>query len=335
MCALWRTRDGTGEEYDVGLLAKRLEEVKQVDRTTNGVSFSGFETDNVITVLHSSVNFTREVPETEQRKIIWRSAFAVAEAGTITKDALIKEIDKRERACALRPERRFVLTTSLSVRPPSPLPGQPIAPENTAISGHRITFGQLPRRFQREHQKSRDVATNVVLGELPPWTPSLRAYLPVRVSVRARMDSEAYESALDALNLLRGIWNLYFNSRTPLRSSSGRRQPVNNLVLGPIHSLHEPSGKLATDMYWYEADYVGPRSTFTMDLRHDWRRLREFEKLVRRYLARGAYREDIESAIRRYAKILDSRELELGFRAVVGFARTSHRHVESKLRYDY
>jgi hypothetical protein len=312
MCASWKTKDGKGEEYNVGLLAKRLEEAKRVDRTTSRVSFEGFEIDNVITVLHSSVNFERQLPEMEQRSIVWRSTFAVAEAGKITKDALIKEINKRERACALRPERKFVLTTSLSVRPPNSVPGQPKAPENTAISGRRITFGRLPRRFYQEHESVRLTATNVVFGDLPPWEPRSRAYLPVRVSVRAHSESEAVQSALDALNLLRGIWNLYFNRLTVLRSSSGRRQPVNKLVLGPVHSLHEPSGKQA-NMHWYEANYVGPRGTFTIDSRRDWERLRIFERLIRRYLSRSEYREDIESAIRRYTKILDSRDWNSAF----------------------
>ncbi len=72
----------------------------------------------------------------------------------------------------------------------------------------------------------------------------IRGYSPVRVSVRARSEHEAYEKATGALDLLRGIWNLRLNSAA--RSSSGKRKPVNVLQLGPLHSLHEPNGELAS-----------------------------------------------------------------------------------------
>ena len=59
------------------------------------------------------------------------------------------------------------------------------------------------------------------------------------------------------MDLLRGMWNLRLNSAA--RSSSGKRKPVNVLQLGPLHSLHEPNGELATDRYWYDANYEAAR----------------------------------------------------------------------------
>ncbi len=72
----------------------------------------------------------------------------------------------------------------------------------------------------------------------------IRGYSPVRVSVRARSEHEAYEKATGALDLLRGIWNLRLNS--DVRSSSGKRKSANVLQVGPLHSLHEPNGELAS-----------------------------------------------------------------------------------------
>ena len=42
MCAQWKG------EYNVGLLAKRLEKAKNVDNGTGDVAFRGFETDDVV-----------------------------------------------------------------------------------------------------------------------------------------------------------------------------------------------------------------------------------------------------------------------------------------------
>jgi hypothetical protein len=162
----------------------------------------------------------------------------------------------------------------------------------------------LPKHFLKGHKEVQERGRNIIFGELPRERPHWERYSAVRVSARARSVEQAAESTLDALDLLRGIWNLYFNRGVPWRSSYGRRQPINTIVLGPIHSLHEPSGKLATDRFWWSADYAGPRKPIR--LAPELERLRNFERLIRRYLSKSSYREDIEASIRRYTRTLDS-----------------------------
>jgi hypothetical protein len=185
------------------------------------------------------------------------------------------------------------------------LSGPPTLPARTEISGHRITFdAQLPKHFREGHKEIQERGRDFIFGELPRERPHWERYSAVRVHARARSAEQAADSALDALDLLRGIWNLYFNRGVPWRSSYGRRQPINNIVLGPIHSLHQPSGKLATDTFWWSADYAGPRKPIR--LAPELERLRNFERLIRRYLSKSSYREDIEASIRRYTRTLDS-----------------------------
>ena len=151
-------------------------------------------------------------------------------------------------------------------------------------------------------------ASRVVFGKLPdPLSP--KAYTSVRVAVQARSEQEAFTSALDALDLLRGIWNLYFTKWA--RSSGGKREPVNSIVLGPVHSIHEPGGRLASGMFWYEADYVGPLRP--QRLNKDYDALRQFERQVREFLAKSNYRADVEDALRRYARALDFRDWNTSF----------------------
>ena len=100
-----------------------------------------------MSVLHSSVEFLKELPELEQRSIIWHSTFSVVRAGKITKDTLTPQINKWERACALRPTRKFVLTTSLSAR------YFPLL-TRTEVARHRITFGnRLPKRSMKNTKR--------------------------------------------------------------------------------------------------------------------------------------------------------------------------------------
>lgn len=279
----------------------RLEELRIVN-TSGQVSFRGFEFEDVVTVLHSAVKFKEDLPEEQQRHVLVNSVFSVARSGQLTAPSLLAQINREETILANRPMHRFVLATSISIRPFDSL-------RNTQLSGHRITFTRfLPRPFARAHEEARARASRVVFGKLPdPLSP--KAYTSVRVAVQARSEQEAFTSALDALDLLRGICNLYFTKWA--RSSGGKREPVNSIVLGPVHSIHEPGGRLASGMFWYEADYVGPLRP--QRLNKDYDALRQFERQVREFLAKSNYRADVEDALRRYARALDFRDWNTSF----------------------
>lgn len=296
MCARWK------KEYDPNLLVNRLEELKIVN-TSDRISFRGFEFEDVVTVLHSAIDFKKDLPEEQQRRILFDSVFSVARSGRLTAPSLLTQINREESYLANRPVHKFVLATSLSIRHFDSL-------RSTQVSGHRITFTRfLPKQFYHAHEEARKRTSKFVFGELPDPLSSLKAYTSVRVSVQHRSEQEALTSALDALDLLRGIWNLYF--RKWARSSVGRREPVNSIVLGPVHSLHEPGGKIAAGMFWYEADYVGPLRPQRLD--KDYDALRRFEKQVRELLSRSNYRADAEAAVRRYTRALDFRDWDTSF----------------------
>jgi hypothetical protein len=216
------------------------------------------------------------------------------------------ELSRQEQAYKKKPPQRYVLTTSLSTRDLSPfLP-------RTGISGARITFGErLPKPFREEHERMRQHGRRTLLGELPRDRSIMRRYTFARVSVWAKAEIEAVEAALDGLDLLRGIWNFYLNYPQFWRRSSGQRKPVNKIVRGPIHSLHEPDGKLAVESNWFEPEYVGPLKA--VRLGQYLAGMRAFERSVRRYLVRSRYRTDLEDSIRRYSRILDSRDWNNAF----------------------
>jgi len=302
VCAKW------SGEFNKGLLLETINDRKRIDPNTGVMSFDARDgmVDDAIVVLESSVEFDEAIPASKRRGLTFRSVVAVVESNALTAKAFMDELSRQEQAYKGTPPQRYVLTTSLSARDFSD------SLSHTGISKTHITFGErLPEPFQGEHERMRKYGRNILFGDLPTYTSMMRRYTFARVSVWAKSDIEAVESALDGLDLLRGIWNFYLNRPQAWRHSGGQRKPVNQIVLGPIHSLHEPSGKLAIAYNWYERDYLGPLTSVRLD--KDLTAMKAFERDVRKHLTKSRYRADLEDSIRRYVRILDSRDWNNAF----------------------
>ena len=123
----------------------------------------------------------------------------------------------------------------------------------------------------------------------------------------ARTPFEAAEMALNGIDLMRASWNLAINRGKIWRYSSGSPSPVNEIRLSPFHTVHDSTGTLATETYWYDPGYAKPASLYSD--KPQFSGLQEFAKKIRVKLAQLPYRQDIESALIRYVRALDSADL--------------------------
>ena len=131
-------------------------------------------------------------------------------------------------------------------------------------------------------------------------------YADVSVSVSARTTAEAAEKALERVDYVRGIWNLWKNRGYSMRHSSGQRNPVNTILLGPIHTLHNDNGSLATESWWYEPQYQGPVDLFRDKVKAE--KMLEFMGKFRGLLYKSHYKDELIQAVVRYVRSLDSRD---------------------------
>lgn len=285
------------DKYDINLLANEFEAIKiQKD---GQVSFSGFPFGEFLTVLETSIGFSEKLPEAERMRIIREAVFAVGAKGKITGRSLLGQVSRLEKSYLDSAAKPYVLVTSVSVKPHF------IEIPRVTLNGCSLTFSRtLPERFNLEPLAE--------FFRLNGHIPLLRDYLVTRIRVRARSQSEAFETAIWTLDLLRGIWNLGPNRSITSRVSSGRPKPINPIRLGPVHTLHEPSGRLARDEgYWYEAlfsDRDGPA-----DLRRNWTTIKRNERRLRRRLASSSYGPEISQSLVRYARALDGTDFESSF----------------------
>jgi hypothetical protein len=136
-------------------------------------------------------------------------------------------------------------------------------------------------------------------------------YADVSVSVNGRSTAEAADKAMDRLDFVRGVWNLWKNRGQGFRISSGGREPVNDIILGPIHTLHHANGKLATETWWYEPQYQGPIALFHNNA--NAQSMGMYMGSFRGHLDKSKYEYDVIQAVVRYVRALDSRDWDDSF----------------------
>lgn len=298
------------DKFDSDPLVARLEKLRRPNENDSGnVIFEGtLFFDDIVTVLERAIIFSEPMPERDQRRIVSAALTTTAKAGSLTAGRLIGEVNCGARGFAETPEREFVLATSLSVRS-----FKEMIEGEYDVPGGRITIGyRLPEHLHSEHETAKERMRNHVFGEYPdPGSTLSRPYSAAWAEVHGRSVFEAAEKGLEALDLLRGMWNFALNRRRWTRSTNARRRPVNEVLLGPVHSLHQPDGSLASEVDWYEYDYV--ESVQGVKFRRKWREAKKEEEGIRACLVQSFYRPEIEESIRRYTRALDLREWDSAF----------------------
>ena len=286
------------KDYKPELIAQRMEKTKTISGEGK-VSFSGFVHSEHLVLLNSMVELDREVPEVEKRRIISQATFKAGEKGEITSKSILREIGKLEREYLITEKKKYRLVTDISVSRLCQFP-------KVFFGGSFIVVhARLNKTSQNSRAKLINEAKYSISGDLPS------NYAAVSVSVTARSTAEAADKALNRLDFVRGIWNFWKNRGYDFRRSTGKRSPVNSILLGPIHTLHKPDGKLASESWWYEPQYQGPVNLYNKKTKIE--NMFKFLASFRSHLGKSNYGSDIMQAVVRYVRALDSRDWDVSF----------------------
>jgi hypothetical protein len=131
----------------------------------------------------------------------------------------------------------------------------------------------------------------------------------VLVQVAARDPDEAFDKAIEHLDTMRGLWNLYFNHGRAYMERVGRQKPTNRIRLGPYHTLHGPDGKPVSKKFLYEPDFY-PSSPLRSE---DWQEVLGYEAKAWEAMGDGWLREFVTSGLVRYVRALDTTDLSGSF----------------------
>lgn len=280
--------------WDIDSLVSRLE--RQRILTDDGkVSFRGgiFMSDTA--VLESAIAFHKSLPELERLKI---ASGAVFEAGKkeLSRESILAEAGRRQKEFLKKPLQIYVLCAEISILP--------FVTARTIETSRIRLYPARPKKFEAGSIETR--IKNYVITTRPT------DYASVLVTTRGRSVADAHETAINALDVLRGIWNLALNRRSDWRISNELPRPVNRVLLGPIQTLHLPSGKLADDNFWYDPGFIGPLPRVHLS-QAEASAVIKFEKALRAQIRRLNDRARVADFIVRYCRSLDGRDLQTCF----------------------
>ncbi len=269
-------------------------------RTLDGekASFSGFEYNEYIQVLKSMVDVDEGISQEIAHQLIVKGFHEAAKKQELTKNNVISAVKKSVREHLGKPNEPYWLLTTLNINFGNDLP-------RYSINGCTIRFyKQIPKKYRK--------ARTSVLSEVSSWLidkdESFSYYVVAHISDKTA--HEAVEKMLDAIDLLRGIWNLHINKSMVL-SFGGRKKPINQITLGALHTLHDKNGEKVNDTFWYEPEHYKDHSK--VDFAKNSYKTLEFTKNVRKALRKNSYGKDVESAIIRYVRALDSQDYNAVF----------------------
>jgi hypothetical protein len=264
---------------------RRIASVRTRNPNGKGSSFSGWDLNYSLPLLHSMLAFPEVARDMDHANLIWR---AVAnDPGDLSKDSFLTELNRQLDADLAQRDEVFHLLTSWSL-------SNRVKLGSCTVAGVRIKFlgAAYPRKFM-PHRTEQLNDHSVPAAESPPQ------YTRVVATVRAKKASLAFNAAMRAVDLERSLWCLFGNSQMEIMGRSWA--PINAIRLGAAHTVHVDAGPTANSEFWFEPYHAAPEPYKPSDALS----LKRLVRRTQRRLNLVPYRQDLVEALLLYVRALD------------------------------
>ncbi|MGE6387329.1 hypothetical protein ACQKEN_16895 [Pseudomonas sp. NPDC078416] len=210
------------------------------------VSFTGFEKFELDSILFSMIEFHKDFSYSTSKTFYTKSLSRWVASGVHTAESFILELNREAIGYGRKPVSEFVVVTSISIEGGFPKP-RIVLP---SVSIQSWPSG-LPKKY---HGRFGFDDMWPEGGDAMP-----ASYCPVVIKFNAKNGHDGVELALAELDYVRGLFCLISNSvfKMALGDDSSLRLPINEIMLGGMHTLHRSDGRLfSSDTYWYEPEYT-------------------------------------------------------------------------------
>ncbi len=291
MCADWK------KNYDPQVILEQIGKTARVNETGN-LTITNFTFVAVHKpVISSAIEFREPIPEPDRDGIVVEAIRQAALKQDFSPQFLKVALSKGENKFLSQPKKDYILASALSFNQVPPF--RSISIEEVKL----ILSKSLPRSLDRrpiERQLNRIYPT-----KLPD------SYIALRCNTHGRSIHEAADKALSAIELLLGIWNSFITYHSTRLQIGMPQGPISRVRAGPIHTLHNADGSLATEMYWYEPTYAAPVTS--RPLKVEWKELRDGDRRIRRRISTIKIGSILRTAFIRYTAALNEPRMEVAY----------------------
>ena len=247
-------------------------------------------------LLASHVRFASDVPGNIQLQIVREAVVQSKRAKDLSATTVLDEMRKGQKEYKRNPTQEYTLLSTISL-------------DNATRIGRR-RVGDTTIRFSRVRPKALKLDS-----EVPNWFRYKREWWPsgytfVRTTVMARDEVSAVDTALESLDMTRAIWNLGFLANLWIMHYGHPLLPLNKIVLGPVHTLHQLNGELASSGFWIESGQLEPITPKRVE---NYPRFSKFERAVRTWVQRAPPSLNVPRLLVRYTRALDERQMSDAF----------------------
>ncbi|HCL3983679.1 hypothetical protein ACSEON_17285 [Pseudomonas aeruginosa] len=241
MAARWR------KKCHPEIVLTKIEKVASIN-SDGRLQFAGFDYFELEPQLHGMIDHDENYSFQTKKQLRDRAIFACLEEGTLSKELFIKKLNREISLFKNKKDYSYTILTSFSISENFPL---------KRIKFDNSTFISYPSGLPKKY--SSRSAHNPRWEQLFKDHPSLpENYTPVAIKVSAKNPSDAVDQALNNIDFIRAIIAINVNPGASFSISFGGQsyQPINKVMLGGMHTLHNPRGELVSKHnFWYEPNY--------------------------------------------------------------------------------
>lgn len=222
------------------ILMDRMSEITSI-LPDGRASFSAFEKHQLDAVLLTMLDFNKEYSPSTIKELFNSGIDYCAKRNEFTKSAFLVGINEAVVRRGARSENIFILVTSISTY--------------DGFAKNRINL-----RNSVIKSWPKGMPTKYITRHKLEWrhgdSPMPEEYCPITVTVKSKDSMDAAHAAIYDLDYVRGIHSLFVNPPSELNFGGGSIRPINKIMLGGMHTLHDSKGNLAKEnVYWYERNY--------------------------------------------------------------------------------
>lgn len=275
------------KNYSAEIIIDKINECRSFNENGNAY-FRGFESHDLVSTLHSMLNFPSVSEGLDHRELIWHAISKSKEK--ISKNNFIIEINSHLSSILSTELKNYQIFTSASIA------SSPIS-WKIDIDGNEIRF--LKSDYKRIVKIKRETSISKATSSNNGIHKESCDYKKISIKTRAKNQNIAFTSSLRSIDIYRSVLCLLCNSGMEFFGQSWT--PINKIRLGSIHTIHDENHDTDFKNLYFEPYYTHARPFVFKEPK---KILARASKILQK-ISKCSYKTDITDSLVIYVRALD------------------------------